>query len=228
MDRKKFLKNSALGLGSFLTLPTLISSCKQDDEMIDPTACASSPEETPGPFPIKTPADMIKENIVGDRKGIPLVIEIEVQDTKNNCSPLPNVNVDIWQCDAKGNYSEYDGQLEGDFTTHHFLRGRQTTDSNGKVRFVSIYPGWYPGRAPHIHLEIKNNGGQSLLISQIAFDEAISKTVYATGEYKGAFDTSNSDDGIFEDSLNRNLADKLTGNINDGYVLSKVIKVDGK
>ncbi len=117
-------------------------------------------------------------------------------------------------CDAKGNYSEYDGQLDGDFTNNSFLRGRQTTGADGKASFISIYPGWYPGRAPHFHIEILRSNETSLLVSQVAFPEDISNTVYATN-------------GEFGSSLNRNLADSVTGNTTDGYTLEKIIKVAG-
>lgn len=228
MRRKEFLKKIGLGtLGSTATLVAL-SSCGKDDGgqmVLDPEACVVSPSETAGPFPLKTPAEVIRENIVGDRAGIPLVIKIKVENINNNCAAMVGVSVDIWQCDSKGNYSEYGGQLDGDFTSQNFLRGRQDTDQNGIASFVSIYPGWYPGRAPHLHLEVKDSDGKSLLVTQTAFPEEISKAVYATEQYKGDFDTSNSSDFEFENSLNQNLAESVSGNTTDGYVLNETIKV---
>ena len=228
MDRKKFLKKGMLGIGSIIAISPIISSCNKDDETpIDPSACATSPRETAGPFPIKTPADWVRANVVGDRTGVALMINITVQNTNNSCAALDGVFVDIWHCDAGGNYSEYSGQLDGNFTSEHFLRGRQTTDANGNASFISIYPGWYPGRAPHIHIEVLNSNGNSLLVSQIAFPEDTSNTVYATNGYNGNFDTANASDGEFEDSLAANIADTVTGNTTDGYTLNKVIKVAG-
>lgn len=226
MNRKKFLRKSIVGLGSAVALPTILTSCNSDDEpTVDSNACAVSPAETDGPFPIKTPADLVRENIIGDRTGVPLVINIKVENVAANCAPLEGVYVDIWHCDAKGNYSEYDGQLDGDFTNEQFLRGRQLTGADGIASFISIFPGWYPGRAPHLHLEIKTTGGQSLLITQTAFPEDVSNTVYATNGYNGNFDTSNAEDGEFGDSLNRNLATSVIGNVSDGYTLTETIKV---
>lgn len=223
MDRKKFLRSGVVGLGGIVALPTLFNSCsKQEDENVDPSDCVASPRETAGPFPIKTPAQLVRENIIGDRAGIPLLINITIQNINDNCAPLQNVDVDIWHCDAKGNYSEYGNQLEGDFTNQSFLRGRQRTDSNGMASFISIFPGWYPGRTPHIHVEIKSSTGRSLLITQISWSEDISNSVYKTAEYNGTADTNNSNDGIVS---NANLADTLTGNTTDGYILTKIIKV---
>ena len=225
MDRKKFLKKGVLGLSAIVAIPTVFNSC--DAEPIDPSACAPSPKETAGPFPIKTPADWVRENIIGDRTGLPLMITFTIQDTNNNCLPLAGALVDLWHCDAKGNYSEYSGQIEGNFTNEHFLRGRQTTNVDGNASFISIYPGWYPGRAPHLHVEVKNSNGNSLLVTQVAFPEDVSNTVYTSQGYNGNFDTSNSSDGEFSDSLDRNIADTVTGNVTDGYTLTKVIKVAG-
>ncbi len=228
MKRKVFLRKGLLGVGTLIATPAAISSCDDDDEpVVDPNACLVSPVETAGPFPIKSPAELIRENIVGDRAGIPLIIRIKVEDSNNNCQPLAGVLVDIWHCDAQGNYSEYSGQLEGDFTTQHFLRGRQTTGADGVASFVSIYPGWYPGRAPHLHLEILRTDNQSLLVTQTAFPEDISNAVYSTNGYNGSFDTSNAEDGEFGNSLNRNLASQVSGNVSDGYVLTETIKVPG-
>jgi len=223
MDRKKFLKKGILGLGSIIAIPTVISSCKKEDDF-DPAVCATSPEETAGPFPIRTPAQLVRENIIGNRTGVPLMITLNIQDTNNGCSPIAGAIVDIWHCDAQGNYSEYAGQQDGDFTSENFLRGRQTTDASGNASFISIFPGWYPGRTPHIHLEVQNSAGTSLLISQISWDDNISNTVYASQEYNGNADTNNSSDDIV---TNANLADSLTGNLTDGYVLMKNIKVSG-
>ena len=225
MNRKKFLKSGLVGLGGIIAAPTILTSCDRITPVIDPNACALSPSEMAGPFPIMTPADWIRGNIIGDRVGIPLMITIKVEDVNNNCSPLAGVLVDIWHCDAKGNYSEYSNQIEGDFTSQHFLRGRQTTDTSGNASFISIYPGWYPGRAPHLHLEVISSSGQSLLTTQTAFPEAVSNTVYATSGYNGNFDTSNSADGAFRDSLNRNIATIVTGNTTDGFTLNETIKV---
>jgi len=229
MDRKKFLKSGLIGVGAIVAIPTLISFGKKESDTIDPDACIVSPSETAGPFPIKTPADWVRENIVGNREGVPLLIRIKIENTNDDCKPLSNVLVDIWQCDAKGNYSEYSRQLDGNFKKEHFLRGRQTTDENGYVSFISIYPGWYPGRAPHLHLEIKNKSDKSLLITQTALPEHVSREVYNTQNYKdrGLFDTSNKRDYEFRDSLKRSIATSVTGNVTDGFTLTETIKVAG-
>jgi protocatechuate 3,4-dioxygenase beta subunit len=218
MDRKEFFKKGLSGVGAIVGLGTVIASCGSDDPANG--ACSLSPSETAGPFPIKTPASLMLENIVSGRTGIALLMTLTVQDQSNNCMPMANVFVDVWHCDADGNYSEY-----GTEAAHHYLRGRQTTDSNGQVSFITIFPGWYPGRAPHIHVEVLNSNGSSIRVSQIAFPKDICDTVYATAEYHGTADTSNSSDGVFANSLDGNMADSVSGNTTDGYTLLKTIVV---
>lgn len=75
------------------------------------------------------------------------------------------------------------------------------------------------------HVEVLTAGGNSLLVTQIAFPVAAYSAVYASSGYNGAPDRSNTKDSIFSDSLARNMADSLTGNNSDGYTLSKIITV---
>ncbi len=221
MNRKRFIKNSLTGLGSIVAIPSLMTSYK--DEETDPAgdeSCELSPSETAGPFPNKTPAQLVRENVVADRTGIALLMTLTVQNRGNGCEPLPGVYVDIWHCDKDGNYSQYRGN-----SNDNFLRGRQVTDANGQVSFISIFPGWYPGRAPHIHVEVLDSNLKSLRISQIAFPENTYTEVYNSAGYIGAPDTPNTRDGVFSNSLSSNMADTVTGNIEDGYTLKKILVV---
>jgi protocatechuate 3,4-dioxygenase beta subunit len=113
-----------------------------------------------------------------------------------------------------------------DHVKEHFLRGRQTTNAHGLVSFHSIYPGWYSSRAPHIHLHIYNADGKSLLVTQVAFPEEVSKAVYSQGVYSshGLPDTTNANDNVFFDSLANELA-TITGNPADGYILNHSIYI---
>jgi len=115
-----------------------------------------------------------------------------------------------------------------DHQNEHFLRGRQTTDKEGEVSFHSIFPGWYPSRAPHIHLHIYDATGKSLLVTQIAFPEEVCKTVYIQGEYAshGLPETTNENDNVFGDGLANEMG-TITGNPKDGYVLRHSIYVKG-
>ena len=112
-----------------------------------------------------------------------------------------------------------------DYTDKTFLRGRQSTDENGQVSFISIFPGWYSSRSPHIHVEILDSDENSLQVTQIAFPKDVCDTVYATDGYNGEADTLNANDNVFSDSLDGNMCDSITGNTTDGYTLLKTIVV---
>jgi protocatechuate 3,4-dioxygenase beta subunit len=174
------------------------------------SACEVTPAETVGPFPSLT--DLIRSDIREGKSGTTLTLTITVVNTNNSCSPVSGANVEIWQCDAAGNYSQYGSQ-----TAQTYLRGIQTTNANGEVTFTTIYPGWYQGRATHIHVEVVRNGA-SVKVTQIAFPESSNATVYATGVYasRGSNPTSNSRDGIFADSLASELA-TVSGDPASGY-----------
>lgn len=218
MDRKEFIKKGLSSVGTIVGITTVVAACGSDEPSNGD--CALSPNETAGPFPIKTPSDLVRENIIAGRAGVALLMTLTVQDQSNGCTPLAGVFVDVWHCDADGNYSEY-----GTLIAQSFLRGRQTTDANGQVSFISIFPGWYPGRAPHIHVEVLDSNDNSIRVSQIAFPKNVCDTVYATVDYNGIADTSNSSDGVFANSLDGNMADSVTGNTTDGYTLLKTIIV---
>ena len=121
-----------------------------------------------------------------------LALTIRVINANSGCAPVPNANVEIWHVDAAGDYSQYGTQ-----TTQTFLRGIQTTNSNGEVTFTTIYPGWYQGRATHIHVEV-TMAGRSVKVTQIAFPESLNNTVHASGVYasRGTNPMSNLADGI--------------------------------
>ncbi|WPO83337.1 intradiol ring-cleavage dioxygenase [Chryseobacterium sp. JJR-5R] len=194
------------------------------------TGCSVTNSETEGPFPTKSPSSLVQTNIVSDRTGVPFTIGITVQNTNAACANLQGAIVDIWHCDKDGNYSEYGGtgMQAANYTAVHFLRGRQTTDANGKVNFTSVFPGWYNGRATHIHVHIYNASGQSLLVTQIAFpegsDSAVAQVAASTG-YKGMNGyTYNANDNVFSDGTANEMS-AVTGSVSGGFSLSHTIKV---
>ena len=136
------------------------------------------------------------------KEGVPLTLAIGVFDVANNsCTPLTDAQVDIWHCDALGVYSGVSDQ-GFDTTGQQFLRGYQLTDGTGKVQFLTIYPGWYSGRAVHIHFTIRTkaaDGSDYQFTSQFFFDDALTDQVHAQEPYasKGQRDTRNSSDNIF-------------------------------
>lgn len=224
MERKQFIKQ--LGLGALIA-PVASVNTFHDGENLN--SCVESPRETAGPFPTKDPSSVMISDIKSDRTGIEMTVNITVQDRNKNCRPLPGALVDIWHCDKDGNYSEYggNGMQSKNFQKLRFLRGRQISDVEGRVTFKTIFPGWYGGRAPHIHVEIFGSDEKSLLITQIAFPTEVNDIVYtrATQFYtKGKQDTANEADGVFANSLNNQMS-IVSGTIDKGFMLSNTIVV---
>jgi len=244
--RKKFLKNLFIGATS---IQLLIEACKKADSISDINSsttsgsgtgssgtCTIAPTETAGPFPTTTPSSLVRSDIRDDRTGVAFTITINVQNINNSCAALAGVIVDIWHCDKDGYYSEYggSGMQSTDYTSVHFLRGRQTTDANGQVRFTSIFPGWYSGRATHIHVHIYNSSGTSLMITQIAFPEGSNSAVatvngsggVAYGYTKGMSGyTYNASDNVFSDDGSGIEIATVTASLSSGYTLAKTISV---
>ena len=231
MNRKSFLKKSL----QFLAATPLGIACGKENieastELAlngssngsSPDNCNRTNSETAGPFPNKNSSDLVYQNIQLDRKGINLEVQISIKQASTSCGVLEGARVDIWHCDADGNYSQY-----GSYSNKNFLRGRQLTDKNGLAVFKTIFPGWYSGRAVHIHAQVFDNAGKSLLITQIAFPAELCNKVYqeATNFYtKGLADTSNERDNVFKDGYANELA-TFSGSIQEGFTLQHTIVV---
>lgn len=182
------------------------------------STCAVTPSETAGPFPsIALPT---RSDVREDRAGLQLTVAISVVNTNASCAPVTNASVEIWHCDARGDYSEYGTQ-----TSATWLRGLQPVDASGKATFTTVYPGWYQGRATHIHVEVFVNN-RTVKTTQFAFPEDINNAVYATGVYaaRGANPLKNASDGIFADSISSELA-TMSGNTTSGYTATFTVGI---
>jgi protocatechuate 3,4-dioxygenase beta subunit len=204
---------AAMACGGSPTSPDTTASNTSTTTGSTNAACAVTPSETAGPYP--SLVDLVRSDIRDGKTGTILTLTVKVVNVNAGCAGVANADVEVWHCDSAGNYSEYGTQ-----TTQNYLRGIQTTNSNGEVTFTTIYPGWYQGRATHIHLEVKTNG-VSRKITQIAFPESINNTVYRAGVYasRGSNPTSNLSDGIFADSLSSELVTP-SGDPTSGYTAS--------
>ncbi len=170
--------------------------------------CVVRPAKTEGPYFVEemlNRSDIRIEPSDGSiKEGIPLQIVFQVQQLDGTtCQVLEGAQVDVWHCDALGVYS--DTTDPGfDTTGQKWLRGYQVTDELGTAQFTTIYPGWYQGRAVHIHFKIRTNpevdDGYEFT-SQLFFDENMTDIIHAQEPYaeKGYRTLLNEDDGIFAD-----------------------------
>jgi protocatechuate 3,4-dioxygenase beta subunit len=173
--------------------------------------CVLSPEMTEGPYFVE--GDRVRRNVTEGKPGVPLTLRLTVVDV-SSCKPIRNAAVDIWHCDAAGTYSGTSQQGTEGLT---FLRGIQRTDRNGLAMFRTIYPGWYPGRAVHIHLKVFL-GGTTVHTGQLFFPDRLTDTVYKRSPYnrRPNRDPRNAADSIYRNGGARSTL-KLVRNGN-GYV----------
>lgn len=195
-------------------------------------ACIIAPRQSEGPYFLdkRLRRSDIRADSGGARSdGVPLSLQLRVLNAQTDCSPLVGVAVEIWHCNAAGVYSgvrdRYSGDAGGDF-----LRGYQVTAADGIVRFLTIYPGWYPGRAVHIHLKLRWPDGDAQgrgkewrgkeWTSQLYFDDRITDRVHAHPAYdrSGKRRPRNQDDLLFRHG-GRELMLALA-EAGDGYVAS--------
>lgn len=172
--------------------------------------CVVKPALTEGPYFVDVMlnrSDIRKDSTLDIMKdGRPLYLVFQVMDvTDGTCRPLSGAQVDIWHCDANGIYS---GSTDPGFDTtgEDWLRGYQVTDEQGLAKFITIYPGWYSGRAVHIHFKIRTDPEAEQgyeFTSQLFFDDDLSDAVFEEAPYtdgRGARNTRNDNDNIFSGS----------------------------
>jgi protocatechuate 3,4-dioxygenase beta subunit len=170
----------------------------------DNSSCLLQPETTQGPYYVD--GELIRNNMVEDQVGVPLLLDIQLVDT-STCQPIPAAFIDIWHCNSTGIYSGVVHARNGNIddtknidTTFH--RGLQQTDINGVVQFHTTFPGHYHSRAPHVHLLVHdinstvvlNNGTllsgnnfttQASHVGQVFFDQDLISRVETLWPYNG-------------------------------------------
>ena len=155
--------------------------------------CTLTPKTIAGPTWFD--AHAVRSDVRDGRPGTELALALRVEGAAG-CAPVAGAVVDLWQADAGGVYSGFTGAAPGQGGSPggrdpygqpqsratdpgRALRGTQATGSDGVVQFTSIYPGWYPTRAPHLHLEVHVDGA-TVLTTQLFFDDAVSDAVFAS------------------------------------------------
>ncbi|MFI1394459.1 intradiol ring-cleavage dioxygenase [Streptomyces sp. NPDC020681] len=156
--------------------------------------CVLTPRSTEGPYYVDL--DRVREDVTEGRDGAPLRLDLTVVRASEGCRPVAGAAFDIWHCDATGDYS-----LNG----ASFLRGTQLTNASGRCAFRTIVPGWYAGRAPHIHFKVHPDpaaDGSAEFTGQFYLPEDLLAAVYAREPYarRPGPDTSNSRDSLYRAS----------------------------
>ena len=244
LSRKEVLKLFGIGSAAALlaacapdatsTLVPTVSSTQVSSSSSTALDCVVRPELTIGPYFVD---DQLNRSDIRSepsdnsvKEGVPLTLNISVASVgDSSCTPIEGAQVDIWHCDANGQYSGVSAQ-GSDTTGQKFLRGYQLTDANGAVQFQTIYPGWYSGRAVHIHFTIRTKGANSedyQFTSQFFFDDTLTDQVHSLEPYasKGQRDTRNSNDNIYNGGGDQLLLN-LDGDTTNGFTTSFNVGLD--
>jgi protocatechuate 3,4-dioxygenase beta subunit len=207
MDNNRFTRRSSLvRLGGLLAAAAGGSALVADtatggNKAVESGAvqCVLTPELTEGPYYIA--GEKVRRDIREGHPGTLLTLQLRVLNA-STCKPIKGAAVDIWHADAAGNYSGFGA----DTSSRTFLRGIQRADATGLTLFTTVYPGWYQGRAVHIHVKV-HVGGSVVHTGQFFFPDSLTDTVYKASPYsaRGSRDTRNANDSIFVNGGKRGL-----------------------
>jgi protocatechuate 3,4-dioxygenase beta subunit len=206
-ERTRLSRRSLFGLAASSAVTAIVSQsvigCKDAAAEDQAGACILTASLTEGPYFIDERLE--RSDIRSDpgtgavSQGVSFNLAFNVSRVETSaCTPLTGAYLDVWHCDSVGVYSDVSGAGTG----RKFLRGYQVTDSTGMARFVTVYPGWYQGRAVHVHFKLRLFSGSMRtyeFTSQFFLNDVLTDTIHANSPYntRGQRDTRNSNDGIF-------------------------------
>jgi protocatechuate 3,4-dioxygenase beta subunit len=201
------------GAASATYLFARIGGVLPTEDAIAAPSCVLTPAKTEGPYFVDE--RLKRSDIRADptdgtvQAGTTLTLKFVVVHADGECAPVSGAQVDVWHANASGLYSD---EAANGTSGHKYLRGYQVTGADGVAKFVTVFPGWYSGRAIHIHFKIRKDDYE--FTSQLFFDESTIADVLATSAYssRGTPDTDNSEDNIYG---------------SDGSELTVALKSDG-
>lgn len=165
--------------------------------------CILTPSADEGPYFVdeRLLRSDIRANVGGGspEDGALLTLALRIVDAAGDCPPVEEAHVDVWHCNAYGTYSDEPAE---DTVGRTFLRGCQVSDGDGRVAFNTIFPGWYAGRAVHIHVKIRLLRDEQVaydFTTQLFFDEELIREIYSRPPYasRGLPEVTNDEDYIY-------------------------------
>ena len=127
--------------------------------------CRVTPRDALGPF-YKSGAPFETELCASGRGGGEKLLVTGRVLGMSDCKPLSGAVVEVWQADARGDYTLVTSGKKEDEKC--LLRASVRTDGEGRYAFTTILPGEYPGRPRHIHYRVSHQG-YATLVTQLYF-----------------------------------------------------------
>jgi protocatechuate 3,4-dioxygenase beta subunit len=215
------------------------------------STCSVINEETQGPYP-GDGSNSVSSSIVnalslsgivrsdirtsvgsasGTASGVQLTLNMTLVNVNDSCNVLSGYAIYLWHCTQDGKYSLYASGL----TSQNYLRGVQATSSSGVATFVTIFPGCYSGRMPHMHFEVypslakATSYANKIKTSQLAFPVATCQSVYNnvsgySASVANLAAISFSTDNVFSDGVTLELV-SITGDNDTGYVANITVGI---
>lgn len=194
-------------------------------------ACALIASTTQGPC--TTQDELVREDVSEGWAGLP--VRLALAFVNASCESVSGASVKIWHTTAGGSYS---GQTPNNamclkdqaLSSKNLFRGSQVTDDSGAAFFDTCFPGWYPGRAVHIHFQV-TQGSTVYRVSQLFFPEEVTREVFSKhddyldyGQPDTVFSSDNIMAGISATERERHIL--AVARMTDGSMLaSKVVTV---
>ena len=212
--------------------------------------CSAIPEETGGPYPgdgtnssngkvvnalaltgiVRSDIRASIAGASGAAAGVPLTIRLKMVDVSASCATVAGATVYLWHCDRNGNYSMYSESVREE----NYLRGVQAADADGYVTFLTVFPGCYDGRMPHVHFEVyptlvsSTSAANRVKTSQFTFPLATLNEAYTADGYGSSVRNlsriSYATDNVFNDGTALQMA-SMSGDIVNGYVAELTVGV---
>lgn len=183
-----------------------------------------TPELTEGPYYVDI--NKVRRDVRESYAGVPLTLRIRVLNP-TTCKPIRHAAVEIWHANAAGHYSDIASEGTSGQT---FLRGTQFTNKKGLATFLTIWPGHYQGRAPHIHVKVHIGGsdGRVAHTGQLFFADSASSSAYANSAYTNTSTpvVLNASDGIYNQGGSKSVVKTTAGG--GGYSGAVVLGVNPK
>lgn len=219
-------------------------------DVLQNDTCVLSTEITGGPY-TWLQSQLLRQDTTEGQPGVPVWLDIGLIDM-GTCEPLENALVSVWSANATGGYSSFTGVDpntpfkeviaqhgldnftvgETDFHTDDttWPRGMWPTNAEGLAEIKTIYPGFYAGRAIHVHVHVYTDWtlyGNGTLESQnvvstgqLYFEEDVSAHIMSLEPY-----ASHTEIERRKNSEDRHFADGISGGFNP---VVTVVPADGE